>query len=87
MQSSFAEAATIVNGTRTVIISLQTRSAYSPWRNVLRDGPVGVQRRTTIYVPPDACVCDLKAIFDDGHRTTRQGVNLCGPSTYVLRDF
>ena len=87
LQSPLAEAATIVNGTRTVILSLQTRSAHSPWQgNVLR-GPLGVQRPTTIYVPPDACICDLKATFEDGHRITRQRVDLCRASTYVLRDF
>jgi hypothetical protein len=78
----------VVNGTRTVMVSLQVKETNAPaWHfNALRDGPLGVQKRTTIGVP-DACVCDLKATFEDGHRVTRPRVNLCRTSTYVVRDF
>jgi len=77
----------IRNGTRTVMISLQIRSPGSPWQgNALRDGPLGVQRQTTIYVRSDGCYYDLKATFEDGHRVMRPRANLCG-SAFVIRDF
>jgi hypothetical protein len=83
-----ALAATIVNGTRTAMVSLQIKSGHSGWHgNLLDDGPLGVQRHKTIYGPSDGCVYDLKATFEDGHRVMRPRVNLCAPSMVVIRDF
>ena len=86
--SAFAHQVAIVNGTRTAMMSLQVRSARSTWRgNVLRDGPLGLQRQKTIFVPPDACILDLKATFEDGHRVTHPSADLCDTYTFVFRDF
>jgi hypothetical protein len=78
----------IVNGTRMAMVSLQLKGANaSSWHpNVLRDGPLGVQKQTTVPAP-EACVCDLKATFEDGHRTTRPHINLCRSPKYVMLDF
>lgn len=78
----------IVNGTRMAMVSLQLKEANSAgWHaNTLRDGPLGVQKQTSVQAP-DACICDLKATFEDGHRATRQHVNLCKSPKYVMRDF
>jgi hypothetical protein len=80
-----ALAGTIVNGTRTAMVSLQIRNGHSGWQgNLLRDGPVGVGKHKTIYVS-DTCICDVRATFEDGHRVMRQRVDIC--STLVIRDF
>jgi len=84
--TEIALAGTVVNGTRTAMVSLQIRSGHSGWEgNLLRDGPVGVGKHKAIYAPSDSCVCDVKATFEDGHRVMRQRVDVC--STFVIRDF
>lgn len=78
---------TVVNGTRTAMITLQLKeSDGSGWQgNALGGKPLGVQKRTTVYAK--ACICDIRAIFEDGHRVMRRHVNVCTTPTYVLQDF
>jgi hypothetical protein len=84
---AFAGPVAIVNGTRTVMMSLQVKGPRTGWRgNVLRDGPLGVQKQATIFVPSNACICDLKATFEDGHRVMHPQADLCG-RVFVFRDF
>lgn len=80
----------IVNGTRTAMIMLHIKDTRAQvWEaDLLGHKPLGVQKETTIFRGGrNACVFDLKAIFEDGHRVTKQRVDLCKSPRYVLADF
>lgn len=79
---------TVVNGTRTAMITLQLKDTNGfGWQgDVLGGKPLGVQRRITVpYVK--ACICDIRATFEDGHRVMRRHVNVCSTPTYVVQDL
>lgn len=79
----------IVNGTRTAMIMLQIKdSRVTAWQTeLLGRKPLGVQKETSYRRDRSACVYDLKAMFEDGHRVTKQRVDLCKSPRYVLADF
>jgi hypothetical protein len=80
---------TIVNGTRTAMIMLQIKESNSArWQaELLNRRPLGVQKEATFHDKSDACLYDLRAMFEDGHRVLRQRVDLCKNSRYVITDF
>lgn len=79
----------IVNGTRTAMIMLHIKDSRAPaWQTeILGRTPLGVQKETSYRRDRNACVYDLKAVFEDGHRVTKQHVDLCKSPRYVLADF
>jgi hypothetical protein len=79
----------IVNGTRTAMIMLHIKdSRASGWQTeLLGRKPLGVQKETNFRRDRNACVYDLKAMFEDGHRVTKLRVDLCKKPRYVLADF
>jgi hypothetical protein len=78
----------IVNGTRTVMVALQFKpSDAAVWRpDVLNHRSLGIQKQIAFDVGP-ACFFDVKAMFEDGHRISKQHVNLCKSPTYLMTDF
>jgi hypothetical protein len=78
----------IVNGTRTAMVALQFKpSNAAVWRpDVLDHRTLGIQKQIEFDVGP-ACLFDVKAMFEDGHRINKQRVNLCKSPTYLLTDF
>jgi len=83
-----ARPVSIVNGTRTAMVALQIRRADEPeWRpDILNHRPLGIQKEIGFEVGP-ACLFDVKAMFEDGHRISKQHVNLCKSPTYLMTDF
>lgn len=79
----------IVNGTRTAMIMLHIKdSRAAVWQTeLLGRKPLGVQKETSYRRDRGACVYDLKAMFEDGHRVTKQRVDFCKSPRYVLTDF
>jgi hypothetical protein len=79
----------IVNGTRTAMIMLHIKdSRAAAWQTeLLGRKPLGVQKEASYRRDRGACVYDLKAMFEDGHRVTKQRVDLCKSPRYVLADF
>ncbi len=79
----------IVNGTRMAMIMLQVKDSRAPvWQtDLLERKPLGVQKETVFSRDRNACVFDLKAVFEDGHRVTKRRVDLCKSPRYVLADF
>lgn len=79
----------IVNGTRTAMIMLHIKDSRAPaWQTeILGRKPLGVQKETSFSRNRSACVFDLKAMFEDGHRVTKERVDLCKSPRYVLADF
>jgi hypothetical protein len=86
--ASTAKPVSIVNGTRTAMVSLQLRPVDAPiWRPDLLDHKtLGIQKAIPFEVGA-ACVFDVKARFEDGHRVMKDHVNLCKSPTYLLTDF
>lgn len=86
--ASTAKPVSIVNGTRTAMVSLQVRPVDAPiWRPDLLDHrTLGIQKEIPVEVGP-ACVFDVQARFEDGHRVMKERVNLCKSPTYLLTDF
>lgn len=85
-----ARTVAIVNGTRTAMVSLQTREAKSgAWQvDVLNHRTLGIQKQILVPLSPgSACFFDIKAVFEDGHRVTKTHVNLCASASYVLTEF
>ncbi|HKD21584.1 MAG TPA: hypothetical protein VKB71_06205 [Rhizomicrobium sp.] len=88
---AFASAHTIsiVNGTRTAMVSLQARQADTAvWqKDLLGNHPLGIQKPVDFTVPDKPnCFFELKAMFEDGHRLNKKA-NLCKSNTYLLTDF
>jgi len=83
-----AKMVSIVNGTRTAMVGLQVRPEEAPiWRPDLLDRKtLGIQKEIQFDVGP-ACVFDVKARFEDGHRVLKEHVNFCKSPTYLLTDF
>jgi hypothetical protein len=88
ISAASARPVSIVNGTRTAMVALQVRPADAPeWRpDILNHRPLGIQKQIGFEVGP-ACLFDVKAMFEDGHRINKQRVNLCKSTTYLLTDF
>lgn len=82
------DTAVIVNGTRTVMMTLQMRdSRAGDWQgDLLMSRPLGIQKQIAVPLR-DGCVFDLRASFEDGHRLTKMHVNLCRNRTYLLSDI
>jgi hypothetical protein len=82
-----ARPVSIVNGTRTAMVSLEIRAADADaWRpDILNHRPLGIQKQIGFQVGP-ACLFDVKAMFEDGHRIAKR-INLCKSTTYLLTDF
>jgi hypothetical protein len=79
----------IVNGTRTAMVSLQARQADTDvWQKDLLDKrTLGIQKSVDFAVPDKPnCFFELKAMFEDGHRLNKKA-NLCKANTYLLTDF
>jgi hypothetical protein len=83
-----ADPAVVVNGTRTAMVNLQIKEAHAQdWTSdVLGRRPLGVQKETTFNRDHNACVFDVKAMFEDGHKITKR-VDLCKSPRFVLADF
>jgi hypothetical protein len=83
-----ARPVSIVNGTRTAMVALQIKQAEAlNWRPDLLDHhTLGIQKQIDFQVGP-ACLFDVQAMFEDGHRVNRQRINLCKSTTYLLTDF
>ena len=79
----------IVNGTRTAMIMLHVKDSRAlAWQADLLDRkPLGVQKETVFRRDLNACIYDLKAVFEDGHRVTKQRIDLCKSPRYILGDF
>lgn len=79
----------IINGTRTAMVALQVRPANGGLQSdLLTRRSLGIQKQIGFPVPDGkSCFYDLKATFEDGHRVTRQHVDLCKSQTYLLTDF
>ena len=81
---------TIVNGTRTAMVSLQTRQSQTgTWQaDMLNRRPLGIQKQIEFEIPAHStCFFDFKAMFEDGHRMNKSHVNLCKSTSYLLTDF
>jgi hypothetical protein len=88
ISAASARPVSIVNGTRTAMVALQVRQIDAPeWRpDILNHRPLGIQKQIGFEVGP-ACLFDVKAMFEDGHRINKQHINLCKSTTYLLTDF
>jgi len=88
VSAASARPVSIVNGTRTAMVALQVRQADAPvWRpDLLNHRTLGIQKQIAFEVGP-ACLFDVKAMFEDGHRLNKQHINLCKSTTYLLTDF
>src|SRR3974390_360149 len=83
-----AGAVSIVNGTRTAMVSLQLRpSGTEDWQaNVLQHRTLGVARAESVGLSGSTCLYDLFCRFEDGHRQVKTHVNLCR-SKLVVSDY
>ncbi len=88
-ERSAGQSVVVVNGTRTAMIMLQLKESRAPeWQpDLLSRRPLGVQKETVFRRDRNACIFDLKAMFEDGHRITKQRVDLCKAPRYVVADF
>ncbi len=79
----------IVNGTRTAMIMLSVKDSRAEmWQSeLLGRKPLGVQKETVFYRDRNACMFDVRAMFEDGHRVTKQRVDFCRSPRYILTDF
>jgi hypothetical protein len=78
---------TIVNGTRTVMVSLQLRPSGGAWTEILDRNRLSVHQEYAYPLPPGDCDhYDIRAVFDDGHVVNKTDQKLCN-SPYVLTDF
>jgi len=78
---------TIVNGTRTVMVSLQLRTRGGAWSEILDRKRLGVRQEIAFKFPPGPCDhYEIRAVFDDGHAVNKTDQNLC-KSPYLLTEF